>query len=241
MFARKCLHSIVSLFMIFTLHNCSKKSETKIELSQHKQVTFHIIPKVMPDSAIVYISGNDSLLGNWHPGKVALKKYSDGSWRKTFTFKQGTELQYKITRGDRFSEAIHEKSGAIAKYRITVKNDTDMTINIVKWKDMPFAPLKNSGAKIKVTFKVIPKIMPNADEKIYITGNNPLLGDWNPREVQLERQTDGSWTKTIIFPAGLHIEYKITRGSWANEALDENNQIPEHYALFVRNDTTHTV
>ncbi len=223
------------------------------EHSLDKKVTFHVIPNVMPDSAIVYITGNDSLLGNWHPGKIALKKYSDGSWRKTFTFKQGTELQYKITRGDRFSEALNEKSGAIAKYRLTVRNDTCITIQIAKWKDMPFEPLKNSGAKIKVTFKVIPKVMPDSDEKIYITGDHPLLGqgvphipytffrNWNAQGVQLEKQRDGSWMKTIIFPAGLHIEYKITRGSWAKEALDENDQIPENYALCVRNDTTHTM
>jgi len=75
--------------MIFTLHTCSKKSETKTKFSQYKKVTFHIIPKVMPDSAIVYITGNDSLLGNWHPGKVPFKKHGDGSWRKTFIFKKG--------------------------------------------------------------------------------------------------------------------------------------------------------
>lgn len=227
--------------MIFSLQTCSKKSETNTALSQHKKVTFHVIPKVMPDSGIVYITGNDSLLGHFHPGKVPLAKYSDGSWRKTFSFKQGTELQYKITRGDRFSEAIHEKSGIIAKYRLTVKNDTCITIHIGKWKDMPFAPLKNSDAKIRVTFKVIPKIMPNADEKIYITGNHPLLGNWNGRGIELEKRTDGSWMKTIIFPAGLKMEYRITRGSWANEALDDNNQIPGNYALYVRNDTTHTM
>lgn len=239
--------------MIFSLQTCSKKSETKTALSQHKKVTFHVIPKVMSDSAIVYITGNDSLLGNWHPGKISLKRYGDGSWRKIFIFKQGTELQYKITRGDRFSEAIHEKTGAIAKFRLTVKNDTCITLHIVKWKDMPFTPLKNSGAKIKVTIKVIPKVMPDAVEKIYITGNHPLLGqgvphipytffrNWTAQGVQLEKQMDGSWTKTIIFPTGLHLEYKINRGSWANEALDENDQIPENYTLFVRNDTTHTM
>ena len=77
--------------MIFTLHNCNKKSEMKSEHSQYKKITFHVIPKVLPDSAIVYITGTDSLLGYCHPGKVPLKKYRDGSWRKTFTFKQGTE------------------------------------------------------------------------------------------------------------------------------------------------------
>ena len=253
MFKRISLNLVLAIFIAFLFHNCRPKSETQTILSLHKKITFHVIPKVMPDSAIVYVSGNDSLLGNWHPAKVPLTKYGDGSWRKTFIFRKGTKLQYKITRGDRFSEALNEKSGAIAKYRLMVKNDTSITIHINKWKDMPFAPLKNSGAKIKVTFKVIPKVMPDADEKIYITGDHPLLGqgvpyipytffrNWAAQGVQLEKQTDGSWTKTIIFPAGLHLEYKITRGSWAKEALDEHDQLPENYALYVRNDTTHTM
>ncbi|HOL48873.1 MAG TPA: alpha/beta hydrolase-fold protein, partial [bacterium] len=48
----------------------------------------------------------------------------------------------------------------------------------------------------------------------------------------------GLWTKTFEFEINEIIEYKITRGSWEKEALDEDNTIRQNAVLVVTGDTT---
>jgi predicted alpha/beta superfamily hydrolase len=81
------------------------------------------------------------------------------------------------------------------------------------------------AVSVPITFKVIPSSVPPG-EAIYVTGNDPALGDWNTTAVPLQRQKDGSWTKTVTVPVGRVLEYKITRGGWDREAVGENHQIP---------------
>lgn len=70
-----------------------------------------------------------------------------------------------------------------------------------------------------VTFKTIPSYIPK-NEKVYLTGNHDQLGKWRPDAVLLREQPDGSWTRTLNFPAGTILEYKFTRGTWTSEAAD---------------------
>ena len=48
---------------------------------------------------------------------------------------------------------------------------------------------------------------------------------------------DGSWRKTFSFPAGTHLEYKFTRGSWNTEAVDSLGSVPSNHSLNVEEDT----
>ncbi|MFC2084889.1 SpoIIE family protein phosphatase [Bacteroidota bacterium] len=89
----------------------------------------------------------------------------------------------------------------------------------------------------KVTFKVIPESLP-PESVIYITGNHSELGEWVPYKVELEKQTDRSWTKTFSFNEGTHLEYKFTRGSWSNEMVDSSGIELPNFILDVYNDTT---
>ena len=73
---------------------------------------------------------------------------------------------------------------------------------------------------------------------VYITGNHPTVGNWKPDFVPLENSGDERWGVTLRFPAGLHLEYKFTLGSWEREALDENDSIPGNSVLDIVNDTT---
>jgi hypothetical protein len=57
----------------------------------------------------------------------------------------------------------------------------------------------------------------------------------------LIKQKDGSWTKTFHFDEGTILSYKITRGSWDKEALDDNGNIPQNSTLEVKGDETVTI
>ncbi len=76
------------------------------------------------------------------------------------------------------------------------------------------------------------------EAKVYITGNNPRLGNWNPGSIQLKKLNDSTWSKEIRFNDDESIEYKFTLGSWQNEALDSNGNLPPNLQLIVSKDTT---
>jgi hypothetical protein len=64
------------------------------------QVTFETrAPAGTPADATLYVPGNINQLGPWDPAKVAMTKGSDGIWRATVTITDGTDVQYKYTRG----------------------------------------------------------------------------------------------------------------------------------------------
>ncbi len=90
--------------------------------------------------------------------------------------------------------------------------------------------------KTKVTFEVIAPSLKLTD-KIYIVGNQPEVGNWNPQSVEMESKGNYVWQKTISIAKGTRIEYKFTKGSWATEALGENGTVPSNSYLNANSDT----
>ncbi len=79
---------------------------------------------------------------------------------------------------------------------------------------------KSADQTRRCTFRISTETPLPAGEQVFISGNDPALGDWAPDGLPLTRVQDCLWTGTAVLPAGRTIEYKITRGSWqAEEAL----------------------
>ena len=88
-----------------------------------------------------------------------------------------------------------------------------------------------------VTFKVLVKNrVPGA--KIFLAGDDSLLGAWNPAGVLMNKESDSVWTKTLSFPEGKKLEYKVTEGSWWTQALDSAESKYDNFRLTVHGDTT---
>ena len=65
-----------------------------------------------------------------------------------------------------------------------------------------------------VTFKVhVPAGTP-PEASVYISGNVPMLGPWDPAKIELGRIGDGLYAVTLVLPAGTALHYTFTRGSW---------------------------
>ncbi len=86
----------------------------------------------------------------------------------------------------------------------------------------------------QVTFTVITPTSTPKSAKVYIAGNQPLLGNWNPGEIELRKINDSTWTRTFAFPRGMELEYKITTGSWNNQALYNSTDIPGNSRMIVK-------
>jgi serine phosphatase RsbU (regulator of sigma subunit) len=91
-----------------------------------------------------------------------------------------------------------------------------------------------------VTFRVSCKPVRDTSS-VYVTGDNPLLGAWNPGAVPMLKQSDGIWERTFQFEEGTKIRFKFTRGGWDSEALNRKGvQYPSESALVVGADTVVT-
>lgn len=75
-------------------------------------------------------------------------------------------------------------------------------------------------------------------ENVFIAGNHPVLGNWDPRSVRLQRQENGTWHGRFKFSKGTPVEFKLTLGTWEREALDAQGRTPENSRLLVQRDTT---
>jgi|WetSurMetagenome_2_1015567.scaffolds.fasta_scaffold46517_3 predicted alpha/beta superfamily hydrolase len=93
-----------------------------------------------------------------------------------------------------------------------------------------------SKNNVIVTIEVTPNKLSDTSV-IYITGNDEQLGNWNADLIQLNKSENGKWTKEFSFEKAKKIEFKITRGSWKSEALNNDGSIPSNYAFEVFNDT----
>ena len=92
----------------------------------------------------------------------------------------------------------------------------------------------------KVTFQVIVK-NPSENQKVFVTGNQPELGNWKPDTLMLDRINDTTFNKTISFNEGTKLEFKVTAGSWWLGALNKDEQLFNSFRLNVKNDTTFSV
>ena len=91
--------------------------------------------------------------------------------------------------------------------------------------------------KVNITIKV--KSYDSSKESaIYVTGNDEKLGNWNPGAIKLNEEKEGIWTKRFSFVKDKKLEFKITKGNWETEALNDDGSIPGNYILDVTKDTT---
>jgi predicted alpha/beta superfamily hydrolase len=93
----------------------------------------------------------------------------------------------------------------------------------------------------EITLKVIAPPSTPSEAKIFVAGNHPFLGNWDPGKVELTKQNDSLWTITRSFPKKFFLEFKITRGSWNAQAIYQAGAIPGNTQFVVRNDTAVTI
>jgi len=97
-----------------------------------------------------------------------------------------------------------------------------------------------SQNNVNITIEVIADNLPEGS-KVYITGNDDQMGNWQPDSIELSEIEKGKWSKNFSFAKGKKLEFKITRGSWENEALNNNGTVPDNYLVEILSDTTITI
>jgi hypothetical protein len=67
---------------------------------------------------------------------------------------------------------------------------------------------------VAVTFRVLAPPGTPADATLYVPGNIPELGPWDPGKQPMTNKGNGIWEATITVLDGTDIQYKYTRGTW---------------------------
>lgn len=76
------------------------------------------------------------------------------------------------------------------------------------------APVQGQSGQVELEFIVqIPYQLPS-QARVYITGNHPKLGDWNPQQVVMFKVGPQKYAWRGKFPQGFRVQYKYTLGPW---------------------------
>lgn len=90
-----------------------------------------------PQDSILPI-GNQGIWGFWiYPKSKALKKVDNNIWEGVYSFPKNTDLEFKITRGSYFKEALYNGNGHSAQpIKLKITKDTAVVLNPSNWNDI---------------------------------------------------------------------------------------------------------
>lgn len=81
-----------------------------------------------------------------------------------------------------------------------------------------------------ITLTIIANV-PNGSGTVYITGNRPECGFWNPGFYAMDGDMPRSARLKVA--EGDRVEFKFTLGSWETEALSDEGTVPKNYVVTV--------
>ena len=82
--------------------------------------------------------------------------------------------------------------------------------------------------------------VPDRSGTVYLTGNLPELGPWNPEQRAMEG-TGGERHLALDVPAGMVLEFKLTLGSWTREGLGPSGEAMPNFRVTADADREVTV
>lgn len=75
-----------------------------------------------------------------------------------------------------------------------------------------------------VSFEITTAYPLPVGQQVFISGNIDMLGNWEADGLPLTRMDDNVWTSRVPMPGGVDLEFKITKGSWSTEEIDEKGR-----------------
>jgi hypothetical protein len=157
----------------------------------------------------IFVAGNHPVLGNWScradglNGLLNKQSHTpDGSiypiWKSlTLRFPMGISLEYKYVKASESGEIITWDSG---DNQVAIVNSSP---------DSSSSPVTTTATNTDISFSV-QKASTFLGQNLYVIGNIPELGNWNPNSGVLMSCTGTypNWIKSISLPRSQSIQYK---------------------------------
>lgn len=95
------------------------------------------VPKNTPPKDSLLVIGNQEIWGNWiYPKARTMQKLNDSTWIQQCQFPAGTQLNFKITRGSYYKEAVYNHTGAAQEISLKLQKDTTILLKPSNWNDI---------------------------------------------------------------------------------------------------------
>jgi predicted alpha/beta superfamily hydrolase len=119
-------------------------------------------------------------------------------------------------------------------WRITARDDEEkVAFTVERW-----GPPEGLTGPQTVFLVTVPATTPPEDT-LWLSGNQPELGEWNGAGVKLHKAMDNLYAASLSFRPGTPLEFKVTRGSWATVEKDAMGQEAENHLFNTGDDYEH--
>ncbi len=68
-------------------------------------------------------------------------------------------------------------------------------------------------------------------QQVFIAGNQAMLGAWGPDGLPLTRMDENTWVASAMIDPTKPLEFKITRGSWETEAVNDDGSLQSNIEI----------
>ena len=173
------------------------------------------VPASTPCGATVAVIGNDPALGDGKPPGLALTRDVDGHFRGSVELPVRKILRYNFV----LTNPDAQEPIASHNYIVEDRQDIERQWTVRQWS------VAADESQTPISFVVeVPANTPSGAE-IWLSGNQPELGNWNGAGVKLTKGSSGNrYGGCVPFAKGTHLEFKVTRGSWDSVEKDPQGQ-----------------
>ena len=192
------------------------------------------IPEETPEDEVIAIAGN---FNAWNPDQNAVlqKDTQSGKYALTIDRVPGIkELEFKVTRGNLETSESDEFGNNLPNRKVQFGVKDTVRLSVGGWVDKPIG---DNTRRVIFMIKDLPKTTPVRDD-IYLVSN---LNNWTPDDRNYVFQRNKNGNLFFPFPRKKNfLEYKITRGSWANVEVDRFGfEIPNRRTNLENEDTVY--
>ncbi len=175
------------------------------------------VPDSTPCDASVVLLGNDAALGDWKPPGLVLTPGADGVFRGSAELPTLKTITYNIVLASAGGLELDALKHPVDSRAFTVEDIESLELSPVVngWSAV------GDTSKFPVRFVVeTPSTTPTGAE-VWLSGNQPELGNWNGAGIKLAQGPAGNrFFGCIPFAGGTNLEFKVTRGSWDSVEKD---------------------
>ncbi|NOR86516.1 MAG: hypothetical protein GQ527_02790, partial [Bacteroidales bacterium] len=186
-------------------------------------ILLDLLPTNTPNDEIIALA---SSVNSWDPDNASIfTKTASGDLYVTIDRPEGLEqLLCKITRGGLSTSESDEYGNELANRVLEFGKKDTIKLDVQGWIDLPVIQSKD----VVIIINSLPVNTPK-DEDIYMACN---LNSWFPGDMNLKFQLNNQGHYYFETPRkNFTLNYKITRGDWDSEEVDENGWIIDNRTI----------
>ncbi|MBZ4336157.1 alpha/beta hydrolase-fold protein [Corallococcus sp. AS-1-12] len=168
------------------------------------------VPPETPVAAELFLQGPSATFGGADGRGLALVYQGGRQFSLKARLPKGTAFTYAVRMAAPTAQVALDAQGAPEpEHTLTAQeNEERVAFTVERFG----AEGGQTGART-VFIVQVPDITP-VDARVWLSGNQPELGNWNGAEVELYKAVDNAYAGAVTFAAATGLEFKVTRGSW---------------------------